>query len=154
MILTGEHVDADRLITDLVPPTDDTATGHRLRVDRHPLTGAWWQHVDPGDLALAVVVVSTSGRDRKAAEQALSQLATIGSTRHLIVQRTGKQPPAPALSTSADVIPVESAGDTTATRTEAAEPMTPAVPHDDRDISPPDPDRFRAAPGDVGSNAR
>ncbi|OUC79831.1 hypothetical protein [Gordonia lacunae] len=159
VILTGEHVDADRLIGDLVPPTDDALNGHRLRVARHSITEAWWQRVDPGDLALAVVVVSSSGRDRKAAEQALSQLATIGATRHLIVQRTGKQPPAPALSSPADVVPddsagVESAGDTAAPRTEAATPMTPAAAHDDPGTNPVDPDRFRAAPGDVGSNAR
>lgn len=159
VILTGEHVDADRLIGDLVPPTDDAPNGQRLRVARHSLTEAWWQRVDPGDLALAVVVVSSSGRDRKAAEQALSQLATIGATRHLIVQRAGKQPPAPALSSPADVVPddsagVENAGDTAAPRTEAATPMTPAAAHDDPGTTPVDPDRFRAAPGDVGSNAR
>ncbi len=159
LILTGEHVDADRLVGDLVPPADDAATGHHLRVAQHPLTDAWWQRVDPGDLALAVVVVSSSGRDRKAADQALSQLATIGSTRHLIVQRTGKQPSAPALSSPADAVPDESvggetAGDSAASRTEAATPMSPAASHDDPGTTSHDSDRFRTASGDVGSNAR
>lgn len=159
LILAGEHVDAGRLIGELVPPADDAATGHRLRVAQHPLTDAWWQSVDPGDLALAVVVVSSSGRDRKAADQALSQLAAIGSTRHLIVQRTGKQPSAPALSTPAGSVPDnsaggENAGDTAAPGTEAATPMTSSPSHDTTEITPPDSDRFRTAPGDVDSNAR
>lgn len=61
-----------------------------MRVEQAALQDAWWQRVDPAELALAVVVLSSSGRDRKAADAALSQLAEIGSTRYLIVLRTAK----------------------------------------------------------------
>lgn len=160
LILTGDHIDAARVIDDIRHPEDDATTGHRLRIVRFPLTEPWWQSVDPGDVALAAVVVSSSGRDRKPADRALSQLATIGSTRHLIVQRTGKQPPAQVLSTtsadpvSGDRTEVESAGDTAASRAEATTPMTPQPPSDDPRGTTLDSDRFRTAPGDVGSNAR
>ncbi|MFC9981731.1 hypothetical protein [Gordonia sp. NPDC127522] len=160
LILTGDHIDAARVIDDIRHPTDDATTGHRLRIVRFPLTEPWWQSVDPGDVALAAVVVSSSGRDRKAADRALSQLATIGSTRHLIVQRTGKHPPARVLpTTSADPVSgdrteVESAGDTAASRAEATTLMTPQPPSDDPRGTTLDSDRFRTAPGDVGSNAR
>ncbi|OCH79956.1 hypothetical protein [Gordonia sp. UCD-TK1] len=160
LILTGDHIDAARVIDDIRHPGDDATTGHRLRIVRFPLTEPWWQSVDPGDVALAAVVVSSSGRDRKPADRALSQLATIGSTRHLIVQRTGKQPPAQVLTTtsadpvSGDRTEVESAGDTAASRAEATTPMTPQPPSDDPRGTTLDSDRFRTAPGDVGSNAR
>ncbi|WP_238422461.1 hypothetical protein [Gordonia sp. 'Campus'] len=90
LILTGENVDVRGLLDDLAPPPGDTGAGHRMRVEQAALQDAWWQRVDPAELALAVVVLSSSGRDRKAADAALSQLAEIGSTRYLIVLRTAK----------------------------------------------------------------
>ncbi|GAC51610.1 MULTISPECIES: hypothetical protein [Gordonia] len=159
LILTGSGVDADGLVDRTAPPADDAA-GHPMRLERLPLTEPWWQRVDPGDLALAVVTISTAGTDRSLAERALAQFAEIGINRHLVVLR---RPPVGADDTLADdgpppgpgvdvhtprahVDPFPS-GDVATTAVPSHPPRTPAHRHSHG--RPFDSDRFRVSPLDA-----
>ncbi len=57
-----------------------------------PLSSHWWQRVNAGAASLAVVVVSTAGTDRAAAERSLRQLADLGVHRTLVLQRGNRRP--------------------------------------------------------------
>jgi 2-methylcitrate dehydratase PrpD len=50
------------------------------------LQGEWWQTVNLGQVAAAVVVVSVAGSDRKEAERALRRLGDLGIPTYLVVQ--------------------------------------------------------------------
>ncbi|MBY6684433.1 hypothetical protein HQ305_04535 [Rhodococcus sp. BP-149] len=65
---------------------------------RHPdalvgadLTSEWWTFVDVHDVETAVVLLSSGGRDRRAAEGVLKQLRTFGIHTHLVVQPSGRK---------------------------------------------------------------
>lgn len=51
-----------------------------------PLVGEWWQTVNLGKVAAAVVVVSAAGSDRKSAERALRRLADLAIPSYLVLQ--------------------------------------------------------------------
>ena len=53
-----------------------------------PLVGEWWQTVDLGRVAAAVIIVSVAGTDRGAAERALRRLGDLGIPTHLVLQPT------------------------------------------------------------------
>jgi hypothetical protein len=65
---------------------------------RHPdalvgadLTSEWWTFIDVHDVETAVVLLSSGGRDRRAAEGVLKQLRTFGIHTHLVVQPSGRK---------------------------------------------------------------
>jgi capsular polysaccharide biosynthesis protein len=96
-ILLGDKAVAPKPVV----PADSRGTVPRPILRPMPLTGEWWQTVNLGRVAAAVVIVSVAGSDRKAAERALRQLADIGIPTILVVQssrrdRRAKTPEAPS----------------------------------------------------------
>lgn len=66
---------------------DPDRTGERPRVtEEFGLSEQWWQHTDVGDVETVVVLVSTRGRDKKAATAALRQLDEFDIPVHLVLQ--------------------------------------------------------------------
>ncbi|MBD0860926.1 hypothetical protein IA539_06835 [Gordonia sp. zg691] len=165
LILTGDAVHIDGLVDTLIPAEDDASAGHPMRVEHLALTDPWWQRLDPAQLALAVVVVSDAENDREPVEQALTQLASIGVTRHLVVQRSATRAPGrpadrllPATLRGADAAGYEPfpSGDvpTEHVRAEGRTPMTRTPSHEASAGVPFDSDRFRVPPRDADSHAR
>ncbi len=159
LILSGAQIDPGRLFDGLTPPSDDGA-GHPLRIERLALTDHWWNRVDPAELALAVVVISSSSTDRTLAEQTLAQLAEIGVPRHLVVRAPAQQaapPPGPAADPPSER-PDPAAGRVNGYRdpfpsgdvpTSAAPRPPRASTHHLGNGTPFDPERFRVSPLDA-----
>lgn len=57
------------------------------------LTGEWWQTVNLGRVEAAVVVVSSAGADRKAAERALRRLGDLSIPTYLVLQPARRNRP-------------------------------------------------------------
>ncbi|MCX6468617.1 MAG: hypothetical protein NTW76_04795 [Corynebacteriales bacterium] len=85
IILLGEQADVAS-VTVPAGPAEQSAQD----IDHHDLHDEWWRTADLGDLVVAVVVLSTRGRDRAATEAALAQLADLGVSRHVVLQ--GRRP--------------------------------------------------------------
>lgn len=73
----------------------ETVNGHRRTLQMLPLAGSWWQEADLGEVALAVVIVTTRSADRKAVDVALAQLTAVGVPTGLVVQRNRRRRPDP-----------------------------------------------------------
>lgn len=63
------------------------SNGHHSTLVTLPLTDAWWQRSDLGDIALGLVLVSTASTERTETEAALRQLAELGIPSALVLQR-------------------------------------------------------------------
>ncbi|BBY26475.1 hypothetical protein [Mycolicibacterium sediminis] len=108
LLLVGERAVAP---TSLTAPRDHERGRFRTVFDL-PLSAPWWQRVNVATTGIAVVIVSSAGSDRAAAERALSQLADLRVPANLVLQhghrrgrrRTETPSPAPESEEARDGI--------------------------------------------------
>ncbi|MGJ0117682.1 hypothetical protein ACQ7HM_00615 [Williamsia sp. MIQD14] len=86
IILTGERTD----VASVTVPAGPAEQGGQ-DIGHHDLHDEWWRTADLGDLVVAVVILSTRGRDRAATAAALGQLADLGVTRYVVLQTRGRR---------------------------------------------------------------
>jgi capsular polysaccharide biosynthesis protein len=79
---------------DAVLPRNTALPAGPGEAPRRPVSAAldttWWWHIDPDDVGLGVVLVTTASRDRKAAEEALRQLNALDLPAWLVLQKPRK----------------------------------------------------------------
>ncbi|MGU3293540.1 hypothetical protein [Williamsia sp. M5A3_1d] len=85
IVLLGEQTDVAAVAVPAGPAEQDAQ-----EVARRDLRDEWWRTADLGDLVVAVIVLSTRGRDRAATVAALDQLADLGVTRYVILHKRAR----------------------------------------------------------------
>lgn len=83
LLLVGENASAPASLT--------RQPGRFRTLHDAALSSHWWQRVNAGHTGVAVVLVSTAGRDRAAAQRALRQLADLGVPRNLVLQHAPRR---------------------------------------------------------------
>ncbi|CCQ15908.1 putative uncharacterized protein [Rhodococcus sp. AW25M09] len=85
VFLVGEGADSER--SDDVRSDGGGATTRRRRATaEYGLSEDWWHYTDVGDVESVVIMVSTRGRDKKAATAALRRLDEFDIPVHLVLQ--------------------------------------------------------------------